>query len=304
MLKRNLDMDALRALVAVVDLASFSHAAQQLGRTQSAISLQIKRLEDLLGQVLLHRTQGRVDGATAEGVALLAYARQILRLNDEAYSCVAQDAAVGTLRIGLPEELMECVFPAAMSRFRALYPRMQLRLQADTSARLLAALERAELDLILFKHCSDRAPANASTIWQEALVWMAGESHADLRPSPLPLALFGENCAFRIAATAALAQAGLSSQLVYSGSSLTGLRHAVRCGLGITALPSSLLLPGMRSLDSGLPALPPASIAVRHAAGEIHPAAARFVALLAEEIQRQRMQPSAYHPPPAPRNMA
>ena len=288
MLKRNLDMEALRALVAVADLASFSNAALQLGRTQSAISLQIKRLEEMLGQVLLRRIQGRVDGATSEGQALIAYARQILRLNDEAYSCVAQDTAVGTLRIGLPEELMECIFPSAMPRFQALYPRMQLRLQSETSARLQTALERADLDLILFKHCADRAPASATNIWQEALVWMAAASHADQRPTPLPLALFGENCAFRIAATGTLAQAGIANQLVYSGSSLTGLRHAVRCGLGITALPHSLLQPGLVVIESGLPALPLASIAVRHAAGDIHPAAERFVALLSEEIHLQR----------------
>ena len=288
MLKRNLDMEALRALVAVADLASFSNAALQLGRTQSAISLQIKRLEEMLGQVLLRRIQGRVDGATSEGQALIAYARQILRLNDEAYSCVAQDTAVGTLRVGLPEELMECIFPSAMPRFQALYPRMQLRLQSETSARLQTALERADLDLILFKHCADRAPASATNIWQEALVWMAAASHADQRPIPLPLALFGENCVFRIAATGTLAQAGIANQLVYSGSSLTGLRHAVRCGLGITALPLSLLQPGMVVIESGLPALPLASIAVRHAAGDIHPAAERFVALLSEEIHLQR----------------
>lgn len=288
MLKRNLDMEALRALVAVADLASFSNAAMQLGRTQSAVSLQIKRLEEMLGQVLLRRVQGRVDGATSEGQALIAYARQILRLNDEAYSCVAQDTAVGTLRIGLPEELMECIFPLAMPRFQALYPRMQLRLQSDTSANLQIALERAELDLILFKHCAAEPPPSDNNIWQEALIWMAGESHANQRPSPLPLALFSENCAFRIAATGALAKAGIVNQLVYSGSSLTGLRHAVHCGLGITALPRSLLQPGLVAIESGLPTLPLASIAARHTPGEFHPAAQRFVTLVGEEIRLQR----------------
>lgn len=214
MLKRHLDLEALRALVAIADTASFSTAAGQLGRTQSAVSLQIKRLEEMLGQTLLRRVQGRVDGATVEGLALIAYARQILRLNDEAYSCVSQNTAAGSLRVGLPEELMESVFPAAMPRFQALYPRMRLRLQADSSAQLQAALGRAELDLIVFKHCAETAPPSTSLLWQEPLVWMAGEAHARQRPSPLPLALFGENCAFRLAATGALAQAGIASQVV------------------------------------------------------------------------------------------
>lgn len=285
---RNLDMDALRALVAIIDTASFSNAAQRLGRTQSAVSLQIKRLEESLGQSLLHRVQGRVDGPTAEGRALIAYARQILRLNDEAYGCVSRDTAVGRLRIGLPEELMESVFPAVMPRFQTLYPRISLSLQSDTSTRLQEALARADLDLILFKHCDIAPPAESTTIWQEPLIWMAGEAHADIRPTPLSLALFGENCAFRLAATGALARAGQNWQLSYSGSSLTGLRHAVCCGLGITALPRSLLIPGLLAIDAGLPELPPASIAARHAPGETHPAAVRFVALLTEEIVRQR----------------
>ncbi|MDO8959150.1 MAG: LysR substrate-binding domain-containing protein [Rhodocyclaceae bacterium] len=290
--KRNLDMEALRALVAIADTASFSTAALQLGRTQSAISLQIKRLEAMLGQTLLRRVQGRVDGATAEGRAFISYARQILRLNDEAYSAVAEDTAAGTLRVGLPEELMESVFPAAMSRYQALYPRMRLRLQSDVSANLRQGLDSGELDLILFKHCDRSVPASASSVWQEPLVWMAGEAYAADLPTPVPLALFGENCAFRIAATGALAKAGLAWQLTYSGSSTTGLRHAVRCGLGITALPGSLLIPGMVVVEAGLPGLPNARIAARHAPGEVHPAADRFVALLGEEIRSQRGMPT------------
>lgn len=286
MTARNLDIESLRALVAIADTGSFSTAALQLGRTQSAVSLQIKRLEEMLGQKLLSRVQGRVDGATAEGRELISYARQMLRLNDEAYNSVAQHTASGTLRIGLPEELMESVFPSAMSRFQALYPRMRLQLKSATSADLIETLDQGELDLILFKHCE--RSALASMVWQEPLVWMAGEAHAAGLPTPLPLALFGENCAFRIAATAALAKAKVAWQLAYSGSSTTGLRHAVRCGLGITALPRSLLIPGMVAVKAGLPVLPNARITARYGPGQEHPVAQRFVALLGEELQSQR----------------
>lgn len=117
---------------------------------------------------------------------------------------------------------------------------------------------------------------------------MAGESYAADLPKPVPLALFGQNCAFRIAATGALAKAGLAWQLTYSGSSTTGLRHAVRCGLGITALPRSLLIAGMVEVAAGLPKLPFARIVACHASGEIQPAAQRFAALLGEEISKQR----------------
>jgi len=289
MLRRHLDIEALRALVAIADTASFSQAAGQLGRTQSAVSLQIKRLEEALGRTLLRRVQGRVDGATEEGRALIAYARQILRLNDEAYHCVARETSVGTLRVGLPEELMESVFPAAMRRFREQYPGMRLTLRCDLSAALLAAVDAGTLDLALFKHCG-AAPA-ALDLWQEPLAWMAGEAWANERPTPLPLALFGENCAFRIAATGALAREGIEWRLAYSGSSTTGLRHAVACGLGVTVLPRSLLAPGLSVVEAGLPALPDAHLAVHHAAGETHPAAARFAALIGEEMRLRRAAP-------------
>ncbi len=290
--RRHLDPEALRALVCIADTASFSAAAQQLGRTQSAVSLQIKRLEQMLGQTLLRRVQGRVDGTTAEGAALLAYARQILRLNDEAYATVAQDAAPGTLRVGLPEELMESVFPAVMAQYRALYPRLRLVIHADTSAALQQALAGGALDLALYKHCGDTAPAEGEVLWQEPLLWMVGaayrDSAAEAGDGGLPLALFGENCVFRLAVTAALARAGWPWSLHYTGSSTTGLCHAVRCGLGLTALPRSLLGPGMAavSMVDGrlLPAMPPARLLAAYAPGAVSAAARRFVALTGEAM--------------------
>ena len=284
---RNLDIEALRALVAIVDTASFSLAASQLGRTQSAVSLQIKRLETVLGRVLLRRVQGRVDGATEEGAALVGYARQMLRLNDEAYRSVAQQSVAGQLRVGLPEELMESVFPLAMARFQSAYPRVRLSVRSDTSANLLAGLESAEFDLVLYKHCAP-ALSGEPSLWHEPLVWMAGAAWARELPDPLPMALFVENCAFRIAASAALAHAGINWQLAYSGSSVTGLRHAVACGLGVTALPRSLLVPGLMVIDGMLPALPNAHISARHAAGERHPAGDALVVQLADAIRQLR----------------
>lgn len=285
---RHLDPEALRALVAIADTAGFSAAAQQLGRTQSAVSLQIKRLEETLGQTLLKRVQGRVDGPTAEGELLIAYAREILRLNDEAYASVAENAAAGSLRIGVPEELMENIFPAAMRRFQALFPRMRVTLRAGPSPELRQALAAGEFDLILFKHCDAVPPKGSLPVWSEPLAWMAGEGYATGLPTPLPLALFGENCVFRIAATSSLAKAGMAWQLAFTGTSVTGLRQAVMCGLGVGVLPRSLLLPGMVEIAAGLPRLPPAQIAAAFAPGQPPSAAERFVALIGEELRQQR----------------
>lgn len=293
--RRHLDIEALRAFACIVDSGGFSAAAAQLGRTQSAVSLQIKRLEQVLGQTLLQRVQGRVEGPTAEGAALLAYARQILRLNDEAYATVAQDAEIGTLRIGLPEELMESVFPAVMPHFRTLYPRLRLTLHADTSQALQQALAAGSLDLALYKHCGDSAPADSEVLWQEALAWMAGTAYRDSLSAPgeagLPLALFGENCVFRLAVSAALARAGQAWSLAYTGHSVTGLSHAVRCGLGITALPESLLGPEMAKITQfgghPLPSLPPARLLAAYAPGIPATAARRFAEMVGEAMGKR-----------------
>jgi DNA-binding transcriptional LysR family regulator len=292
MMNRHLDLDALRAFAAIVDSGGFSSAATQLGRTQSAVSLQIKRLEQSLGQTLLQRVQGRVDGPTAEGAALLAYARQLLRLNDEACAALRQNSAVGSLRIGLPEELMESVFPAVMPGFRALYPRLRLFVQADTSAALRRVLADGALDVAIVKHCGDELPADSELIHSEPLCWMAGLAYRDAPPEAeavLPLALFGENCVFRLAVGAALAGAGLASVLQYTGSSTTGLRHAVRHGLGITALPRSLLDDGLVTIERygalNLPALPPARLLALHAPGEVAAASRCLLGLLGAAIK-------------------
>ena len=161
---------------------------------------------------------------------------------------------------------------------------MRLSVRSDTSASLLAGLDAAVFDLVLFMHCMPDSSGEPS-------LWMAGTAWARAFLSPLPMALFVENCAFRIAASAALARAGVRWQLAYSGSSITGLRHAVACGLGVTALPRSLLVPGLSLIEGVLPILPDAHISARHAPGERHPAADRLIVLLAEAIHQMRSSP-------------
>lgn len=286
--KRHLDLDLLRALVAIADTASFSQAASALGRSQSTISLQIKRLEELVGRPLLQRIQGRVTGPTEDGRVMIDYARQMLRLNDEAYSCFAEPTLSGTLRVGLPEELMESTFPATLKRFRETYPRMQLVVHSAITARLLVELEAGELDVALLKGVESNDTSTHSVLWREPLVWVAADGHQRSLPTPLPLALFGEGCAFRIAATATLARAGLAWQIAFCGASYTGLRHAVGAGLGIAALPQSLATPGLAIVEHGLPPLPESHIAVRYAAGEPASAAIRLVDILKEQIRQDR----------------
>lgn len=281
---RHLDMDLLRALVAIADSGSFSAAGLQLGRSQSAISLQVKRLEDLVGQTLLDRINGRVVGPTEEGRLLIDYGRRILRLNDEAYSCFAQPGLAGRLRVGVPEELMEGVFPDVMAAFARACPRVELHLRCDISVRLAAALDAGELDLAVTKRVGEKAAAGARVLRREALVWFVGDSSDAHRRRPLPLAVFHEGCVFRVAALAALAKAEIAAQPIFVGNSFTGIRHAVAAGMAVTPLPRSMACAGLVQVKSGLPKLPTTELVAHFAPGEASAAAKRLVDLLEERL--------------------
>ena len=280
---RNLDMDLLRALVAIADSGSFSAAALRLGRTQSAISLQIKRLEEAVGQSLLERSQGRVVGPTAEGRVLIDYSRRILRLNDEACACFARQNLVGRLRLGLPEELMESVFPRVLTEFTRDYPRVELSVRCDLSVRITALAEAGELDLAIAKSMPGQSVVEGSTGWRllnrDPMAWLAGEGSNAMDRRPLPLAVFHEGCVFRMAAITALAARGISWRLAFVGGSYTALRHAVAAGFAVTPLPRSLKALGLVEVRVGLPELPASELIVRFGPSEVLPSARRLLDL-------------------------
>lgn len=283
---RNLDMDLLRALVAIADSGSFSTAAAQLGRTQSAISLQIKRLEEAVGQALLVRRQGHVAGPTAEGEVLIEYGRRILRLNDEAYSCFNRPALAGRLRLGLPEELMESIFPSVLAEFSSACPRVELSVRCDLSVRLGALAEAGELDLAIVKRVADSTPSQDAwrVLRREPLVWCGGAGSVAADHRPLPLALFHEGCVFRMAALATLATEAIPWRTAFVGSSFIALRHAVAAGLAVTPLPRSLANTGLLEIRHGLPKLPDAELVARFGPGETLSSARQLL-----ELFEQRM---------------
>lgn len=285
--KRNLDIDLLRTLVAIADSGSFSMAAVQLGRTQSAVSLQIKRLEETVGQALLTRSQGRVAGPTAEGELLIDYGRRILRLNDEACNCFTQPPLAGKLRLGLPEELMESIFPRVLSEFAKACPRVELTVRCDLSARLAAQAEAGELDLAIVKRVAsgnNEPTAGWRVLRREQLLWFAGEGSNAIDQQPLPLAVFHEGCVIRMAAIAALAGAGMPWRAAFVGSSFTALRHAVGSGIAVTPLPRSLATAGLIEIREGLPALPDTELVSRFGPGEVLSAARRLEQLFESRI--------------------
>lgn len=278
----NLDMDVLRSFATGFELGSFARAADRLGRSQSAISSQLRKLEAQVGQRLV-RKSGRSLVLTPAGESLLSFARRILDLNDTALAALAAGAVGGTVRLGLPQDFAEAWLPGVLGRFGRAHPDMQVELRAERNARLITRIAEATLDLAL--------------VWGDASGAAAGEHLADLPirwigprgwsrspGAPLALALFEAPCAFRSAALAALDQAGIGWRLACTSPSLAGLWAAAEAGLGITAR-TAIGLPGsLAVLDpavAGLPALP--SIGLSLHCAERRPAAA--VAALANLLR-------------------
>jgi DNA-binding transcriptional LysR family regulator len=232
-----LDIDTLRSLIAIVDLKSFSRAAEQLGRSQSAISLQIARLEGLVGHSVLERGRGRVIGPTERGAALVAHARQIVELNEQAVASMRHPAAGERIRLGVPADFLERDFSAALGEIRARYPQAQLSLRTDVSARLAEDVGHGRLDLAFFK----RAPSNeaGAAIAFEPLAWF-GDAAAAHRDDPIPLVAFADGCAYRDEALRSLRRAARDFTIACEARSLSALIGAVKCGLGYAALPLRL----------------------------------------------------------------
>lgn len=288
----NLDMDVLRTFVTGIDLGSFAKAAARLGRSPSAISLQLRKLEDQVGCPLLRRN-GRGLALTEPGEMLLGYARRMLDLNDAAVSAVAAPALTGWVRLGLPQDVSETGLPAVLARFARLHPAVRVEAHVERDAVLRAEVEAGRLDLALL--WNDAGGAGEGTLVADLpMVWVGPKSDLSLAASrPLPLALFGAPCRFRHAASEALDAAGIPWRISFTSQGLAGLWAAVAAGLGLT-LRTAHGLPGtLRPLDpgeTGLPPLPALSLRLRRS-GPGGPAVERLAALLHETFQE------AFHEP-------
>lgn len=251
-----LDIDGLRAFVAIVDSMSFSRAGEAIGRSQSAISLRLRRLEQSLGVSLLVRRQGRVTELTANGHKLLTFARQIIALNDIALREISGRAVLGRVRIGMPADFLDIGFPAALDKIRPLVGDLQLEVETDVSDRLRSRCEAGELDVAFYKHTGPDGVG--APLLHLRLAWACahGFALAAIESEGLPLVCFPEGCVYRKAMLRTLRDAGIAHQTVFTTPSMDSLRNAVGAGIGITALPS-IIIRGNNSLTTidALPAL-------------------------------------------------
>jgi DNA-binding transcriptional LysR family regulator len=274
----NLDLDLLRAFVSVVECASFTRAAATLGRTQPAVSLQIRRLEDQLRAPLLDRG-GRGVALTTEGAALLPQARRLLRLNDEIVAALGDGDLEGEVRFGAPEDVATMHLPGILGAFARSHPRIRLAVTCDYTANLLDQMSRGMLDLALIKR-EPVGPDLGVRVWGEPLVWVALDS-AVVEAAPLPLIVAPAPDIYRKRALAALQGAGLDFRASFTSPSLAGQLAALRAGLGVGVLPAAMVPRDLAVIGPPLPPLSDSEIALVSARNAGGPSG-----LLAQEVLR------------------
>jgi DNA-binding transcriptional LysR family regulator len=242
----NLDLDTLRTLSVAHDLGGLAQAAEQLGRTPSAISLQMKRLQEELGMSLF-RKRGRGLALTEAGEVALAYARRILALNDELLDTMQGANLAGHIRIGCPQDFAP-ILPSVLSQFASFYPRMQIELAIEGNSALADAIENSRIDLAVVIGHETRPTAH--TVGQLELVWIASSSFVPPQNQQLPLAVLGPQCAFRRRAIERLEKANIPHRIAANSPSLEGLWAALLGGLGITARTAFNLREGLVFAES------------------------------------------------------
>lgn len=284
----NLDMDVLRTLAVAMELGSFARAAERLGRTQSAISLQMRRLETQIGQTLF-RKQGRGVALTEAGDVALGYARRILELNDDAVSALKGLAIAGTVRLGVHQDFAEAALPVVLARFARAHPAVRIEAQVERNSVLVDRLAHGRLDLALVFGASAPPLPGLATLaaGERAMVWIAARGYVPAADAPLSLVMFEAPCVFRDAALAALERARVPWRLTLTSPSLAGLWAAADAGLGVTVRTRIGLPDRLVALEAGLPALPRVALSL-HTAAEPSPAVTRLRDILIEELARLR----------------
>ena len=252
---KNLDMDCLRTFVAIIELGSYAEASRRIGCIQSAVSLQIRRLEEQLGVPLFQRA-GRRMVASPEGERLLPIAQNILQLNDSVVEELALPRLSGEVSLGSIQDFADTILPEILIRFDRTRQKVRLTVKVDRTKVLAEAIEKGNLDLAIGVHGWSRKKDHA--IRCEKMIWIGSDAMHLESGARVPLVLFEPPCSFRDAAINSLNQAGKKWDIVYTSPSLSGLKAAVQAGLGVTARTSLLISSGVKTLPEsvGLPKLP------------------------------------------------
>ncbi|EGT4382148.1 transcriptional regulator LrhA [Cronobacter malonaticus] len=251
----NLDLDLLRTFVAVADLNTFAAAAAAVCRTQSAVSQQMQRLEQLVGKELFAR-HGRNKLLTEHGIQLLGYARKILRFNDEACTSLMYSNLQGVLTIGASDESADTILPYLLNRISSVYPKLAIDVRVQRNPYIIEMLNQQEIDLVVTTHQPENL--DSLVLRTSPTLWYCAADYTLHKNEAVPLVMLDEPSPHREVIIEQLNAANVPWRISYVASTLPAVRAAVKAGLGITARPVEMMSPELRVLGAsdGLPVLP------------------------------------------------
>ncbi|MFS8036790.1 LysR substrate-binding domain-containing protein [Xanthobacter sp. AM11] len=282
---RNLDLDLLRSFAAVADLGSISAAARKVGRSQSAVSLQMDRLAEALGFAVLER-RGRGVAPTVRGGAFLEDARRLLDLNDQVLTQHVHGAFVQPLRLGFVQDVGEPVMQRILYRFAASFPQAPITVRICSTVTMLDKLRAEDLDLAVGFRADTDLPA--TLLLRESMVWIAARQLRLDRDAPVPLVLFENPCVCSTAAMSALNLAGRAYRIAFTSPSLPGLMAAVGAGIGVTVRSPRALRPDLAVVaDLESAGLPDLEFVLYGRPGARPPALQKAEEILVEELRRE-----------------
>lgn len=256
-----LDNDHLRSLVAIAETGSFTRAAEIVHKTQSAVSMQIRKLEERLGRAIFIK-EGRVAKLSPDGERLLDYAYRMLRLNDEAMATFRTKQLTGSVKLGVPDDYAERYLPEILARFTASNPGIEVAVICEPTPSLVANLDACEIDMAIITHSKRRGVGEI--IREEKLLWVASARHCTHEQRPIPLALGRDTCDWRRSAVTGLEAQGVPYRILYTSWNSAAVGAVVLAGLAVGVLPESAIRTGMRVLGEaeGFPPLPSVAIAL------------------------------------------
>jgi DNA-binding transcriptional LysR family regulator len=272
---RNLDIELMRTFVAVVERESFAGAAENVTRSQSAVTQQMQRLERFFGKRLFERV-GRGKRLTPDGIKLLDYARRLLAINDETCMALAGTSITGEIRMGAPHDITDSILPNLLAHCANLFPELRIAIHMGRSPHLLQALRQGEIDMTV---AAREAPElRHLTLRTSPIVWMCASNYRHDPSRPLPLIVAAESSFFRQVAIDNLDRAGVPWRIAHSSPTVVGVRAAVRAGLGVTARSVEMLGSDLRVLgdDAALPRLPDVSFRLYLSSTSTNPLARRL----------------------------
>lgn len=230
-----MDTHLLKNFLVLAKTKNFTKAAEKLFCSQSALSLQIGRLEALLNKPLFVRDKRKV-ALTLAGEELMGYAEKLLKLEEEMVTHFKKPILTGEVSFGTPEDLATVYLPQILATFVKTHPGIFLNVYCEFSLDLLKGFDSRRYDLVLVKQDPDQPHPRSQVVWSESLVWVGQKTE-----SPLPLVLAPSPCVYRQRAIDALNRAGIVWRMVYTSPSLTGTLAAVKAGLGVSVLPLNMV---------------------------------------------------------------